>query len=134
MDKTILVVDDEPEVRDLVCEVLDSAGYSVMSAATGREALRLVREQNCDLVLLDIMMPGLSGVIVAELLAQDPNTRDLPVIFLSAIGRDPGLVRTLPNGYRLMSKPFELDHLLDEVERSFSRPGTPINGYERRFA
>ncbi len=80
----VLLVDDEGAIR-AICRVnLESDGLSVTEAADGREALESVREQQPELVLLDVMMPGVDGWEVAERLASDSATRDIPVVFLSA--------------------------------------------------
>jgi CheY-like chemotaxis protein len=80
----ILLVDDEPAIRTICRVNLEVAGMSVVEAGAGDEALELVRAAQPSLVLLDVMMPGLDGWTVAERLGADPETRDLPVVFLSA--------------------------------------------------
>lgn len=80
----VLLADDEGAIR-AICRVnLESDGLAVTEAADGREALESVREQQPELVLLDVMMPDVDGWEVAERLASDPATRDIPVVFLSA--------------------------------------------------
>ena len=80
----ILVVDDESALR-LVCRVnLDSVGFDVLEAGDGETALSLARTETPDLILLDVMLPGLDGWEVAEKLAQLPETREIPIVFLTA--------------------------------------------------
>jgi len=80
----VLVADDEPPIR-LLCQVnLAVAGMEVLQAADGEEALALARSQEPDLVLLDLMMPNVDGWTVAEALADDEDTRDIPIVFLTA--------------------------------------------------
>lgn len=80
----VLLVDDEPAIR-AICRVnLEGDGFRVLEAEDGVEALEEVRRQRPSLVLLDVMMPGVDGWGVAEQLATDPGTRDIPVVFLSA--------------------------------------------------
>ena len=80
----MLVADDEPPIR-LLCQVnLALAGMDVLQAADGQEALDLARSQAPDLILLDLMMPRLDGWTVAEELAVDDRTSDIPVLFLTA--------------------------------------------------
>ena len=81
---TVLVVDDDPDVCDLVAYKLRKSGYEVRSATDGDEAISAVAEQLPDLVLLDIMMPGPSGLEVLERWRADPATATLPVILLTA--------------------------------------------------
>jgi len=80
----VLVADDEPPIR-LLCQVnLAVAGIDVLQAADGQEALALARSEKPDIVLLDLMMPNVDGWTVAEELAADERTRDIPVVFLTA--------------------------------------------------
>src|SRR5581483_6213110 len=80
----VLLADDEPSMR-LLCRInLDLAGFDVVEAENGSEALEKARESSYDLLLLDVMMPDLSGHEVAERLQADPKTQQLPIVFLSA--------------------------------------------------
>lgn len=80
----VLVADDEPPIR-LLCQVnLSVAGMDVLQAADGAEALVLARSEAPDLILLDLMMPNVDGWTVAEELAADEGTRDIPIVFLTA--------------------------------------------------
>ena len=81
---SILVVDDEGSIRTICRVNLETDGMTVLEAADGREALEHVRQQQPELVLLDVMMPDVDGWEVAAQLASDPATRDIPVVFLSA--------------------------------------------------
>jgi two-component system response regulator MtrA len=81
---TVLVVDDDPDVCDLVTYKLRKSGYEVRRANDGDEAMKSVAEQLPDLVLLDVMMPGLSGLEVLERWRREPGTATLPVIMLTA--------------------------------------------------
>jgi two-component system phosphate regulon response regulator PhoB len=84
----VLVVDDEQAIR-AICRVnLEGDGFSVLEAKDGEEALATIRGQRPSLVLLDVMMPGVDGWSVAERLAEDDRTRDIPVVFLSARAAD----------------------------------------------
>jgi CheY-like chemotaxis protein len=80
----VLLVDDEGSIRTICRVNLEGDGMAVVEAADGREALERVREEQPELVLLDVMMPEVDGWEVAEQLASDPATRDVPVVFLSA--------------------------------------------------
>jgi CheY-like chemotaxis protein len=121
--RRVLVVDDEPAMRALCRVNLLASGMDVVEAADGIEALDAVRSgDRPDLVLLDVMMPGLSGWEVAAELAGDPRTQDIPVVFLTARadaedrerGSDLGAV-----GY--LTKPFDPLGLADVVDRTLER-------------
>jgi two-component system KDP operon response regulator KdpE len=80
----VLLVDDEHAIRTIVRVNLEGDGFAVVEANSGAEALEEVRRQHPSLVLLDVMMPGVDGWGVAEELAADPETRDIPIVFLTA--------------------------------------------------
>jgi two-component system, OmpR family, phosphate regulon response regulator PhoB len=88
MADRILVVDDEPDLLELVRINLRQAGYEVETAETGREALELLRRSPPDLVVLDLMLPTLPGTEVARILRQDEKTRAIPIIMLTARGSE----------------------------------------------
>ncbi|MBI4342663.1 MAG: response regulator [Candidatus Omnitrophica bacterium] len=82
--KTVLLVDDDEAMRKVMRRRVESWGYAALPAADGAEAIRLAASQRPDLVLLDVMMPGLDGLEVCRRLTQDPATRHIPVILISA--------------------------------------------------
>lgn len=103
-DTTILVVDDDPEVRELVSEYLRDFGYHVLEADSGNEALSLLGEHNIlHLIITDIRMPEMSGLELAELVAR--QNRDLKIIFMS------GYFAPQPITKRFLRKPFRLAEL-----------------------
>ena len=115
---TILVADDEPEVVDLVRTLLEWQRYSVLVAADGREALVHARRGLPDLILLDVRMPGLSGLSVLDRLHDDPRTAGIPVIMLSVVTSFSDVRAALQRGaVAYLSKPFELKEMLDLVQR-----------------
>lgn len=84
----ILVVEDNPSSRRLVCYTLERAGYQVLSASNGVEGLRIAQEEKPDLLVLDVMLPGLDGFEVCHRLRADPQTAGLPILMLSAKAQD----------------------------------------------
>jgi DNA-binding response OmpR family regulator len=84
MGKTILVVDDDPATLKLVGVILDQEGYDVVPARSGEEGLERARLQHPDLILLDVMMPGLDGYEVVQRLRTDPATARVPILMLTA--------------------------------------------------
>jgi DNA-binding response OmpR family regulator len=121
----VLVIDDEAPIR-LLCRVnLEAEGMDVLEAADGRTGLDLAREQQPDVVLLDVMMPGLDGWRVAEELLEDDRTRGIPIIFLTARAEFRDRARGLDiGGVDYVTKPFNpLDlaelvrGLLDRIDR-----------------
>jgi CheY-like chemotaxis protein len=82
----VLIVDDERKNRQLIEVMLGEDGYELLTASCGEDALAMIATQRPDLVLLDVMMPGMDGYQVAARLKSDPATADLPVVILTALG------------------------------------------------
>jgi CheY-like chemotaxis protein len=110
----VLVVDDEADMRGTIGELLRYNGYEVESVASGAEALLAVNNRMPQLVLLDLMLPGMSGIDVAhQLHAMNPA---LPILFVSGHAAPDGLKDSVP-GVRVLRKPFQSDELYAEVRR-----------------
>ncbi len=113
-DKSVLVVDDDPNIRSLLRQELSEAGYRVRLAEDGRQALTLIREETPGLVILDVMMPEMNGFDVAAVLKNDPATMDIPIIILS-------ILEDKERGFRLgvdryLTKPINTTSLFHEVD------------------
>ena len=120
--KTVLVVDDEPTIREYLRQELEAEGYTVQEAENGLEAISKAKELMPDLVLLDVMMPIMNGFDAAAVLKNDPKTMKIPIVILS-------IIEDLERGYRIgisryLKKPIEADVLLNEVASLVSREGT----------
>ena len=118
----ILVVDDEEMIRSVLRLTLVHAGYDVTEAENGEDALSKVEEESPDLILLDVMMPGMDGFAVCERLRQRPDTADLPIIMLSARSDS----RSRQEGRRVgatkyLTKPLEVNKLLQHVEEALKK-------------
>ena len=112
----ILVVDDTPNNVTLLEDMLTARGYQVATATNGEEALARLAEEAPDLILLDVMMPGLDGFEVSERLRADGATRDIPVIFLTALDGTLDKVRAFSAGaVDYITKPFRSEELLARV-------------------
>lgn len=113
---TILVVDDTAHVRQLLSAMLKTRGYNVQTAEGGPHALEVVEEVSPDLILLDIMMPQMDGYEVCERLKDDPRTRDIPVIFISALEQTDDKIKAFnAGGVDYVSKPFQIKEVLARV-------------------
>ncbi|MFE4754945.1 response regulator transcription factor [Streptomyces mirabilis] len=124
----LLVVDDEPTVRELLCAALRHAGFSVVSAATGQEALDRAREVSPDLVLLDVMLPDLDGFEVIRRLrerhrpAAAPRSAHIPVVFLTARDATQDKIEGLVlGGDDYVTKPFDLQELIARIRAVLRR-------------
>ena len=116
-DTTVLIIDDtEPNVR-LLAHVLKREGYEVLAAFSGEDALKLVEKKKPEIILLDIMMPGMDGFEVCERLKKKEETRDIPVIFLSALSETDSKVKGFKaGGVDYITKPFQREEVLARIE------------------
>lgn len=116
--KKILIADDDKPTLKILEAILVDAGYEVVQASDGKKALRLAKSENPDAVVLDIGMPGMDGIDVGLMLKSDPQTRRIPVIFLSSrVGGKfkEGMDSLLSANF--LPKPIEKNLLLREIER-----------------
>ena len=121
---TVLVVEDEAPLLTLLRYNLEKQGFRVDEAADGEEALLRVAENRPDLVLLDWMLPALSGIEVCRQLRRRPGTRDLPIIMVTARTEDQDAVRALDTGADdYISKPFAMDSLMARIRALLRRSG-----------
>ncbi|WP_062518330.1 response regulator transcription factor [Demequina gelatinilytica] len=114
-ERRILVIDDEDNLRTMLCAALRYAGYEVSDAADGQNGLKAVKEQRPDLIVLDVMMPGLDGFAVCRRLRESGDRT--PIIFLTARDSAKDKVEGLTiGGDDYLQKPFNLDELVARVE------------------
>jgi CheY-like chemotaxis protein len=118
--RKLLIVDDEEGVRSLVRMTLESDKYDILEAHTGTDAMNLVREHLPDLVLLDVMLPDISGVEVCRALKSEPETKSVTVVMLTAKAQSTDLEeaeKAGADGY--FTKPFSPIALLQRVDKIF---------------
>ena len=122
MPARILICDDEPSLRELMRIALDG-DYDFVEAESARQAIQLAREQPPDLVLLDVMMPGQSGLDVLEVVRSDPELETLPVVVVSAFSSEEDRRAAVAAGAnRFLPKPFDPDDLVSLVEELLQEP------------
>jgi two-component system, OmpR family, response regulator MtrA len=116
MTARIVVADDEADIRRLIVFTLRRRGYEIIEASTGESALAQVRDSIPDLVVLDVMMPGLTGLEISRLLAADAATASIPILMLSAMGQAAEIEAGLSSGaHSYLVKPFAPRELADRV-------------------
>jgi PleD family two-component response regulator len=121
MNERVLVVDDDRAVRNAIVETLSDAGFDCVEASDGAYALEVAHRDSPDAVVLDILMPRLSGDDVHDALRRDPLTRYTPVIFVSAQREPREKVRRLRDGADYLTKPFDTDELTARVSAAIQR-------------
>ncbi len=129
---TVLVVDDEPDLRELVRINLSLDGHRVLMAANGDEALKCVREQAPDVVVLDVVMPGRDGwEVLGAIKSEDPVRAQIPVLMLTARADELDQVRgAIEGAIRYLTKPFSVVDLRDAVTQALQGEPEPV---KRRF-
>jgi CheY-like chemotaxis protein len=114
--QTILVVDDELGAIEVVATSLEDEGYRVLSAANGRHGLERLTEGAVDLAVIDFMMPLVDGAAMGRAMQENPASRNIPIIMMSAVGET--LVRERFDGYAaFLRKPFRIAALIETVRR-----------------
>ena len=121
MKKKVLVIDDEPDIREIVRLYLTDEGCAVIEASNGQEGILKAQTEQPDLIILDIMLPGINGFEVAKHLKDDPNTKHIPIIILSVLAQDSQYRQGILD---YISKPFRPEDLVATVRKSFSK----VNG------
>ena len=118
MPTKILIADDEEHLGYVVKFKLEKEGFDVIWKKNGRQALEAVREERPDLVILDVMMPGLTGFEVLEAIKADPELKDTPVIMLTASGQEADTVKGIDMGAAdYIVKPFRPAELVARIRR-----------------
>ena len=121
--KRILVVDDSPTTVAVIADILRTLNHDILTAGTGEEALQMVHALRPDLILLDVMLPDVSGTIICQRLKADPATRDIPILYLTS-KTETALETNRPahgaDGY--LTKPVSQWQLVSRVEKILKQP------------
>lgn len=116
--KEVLIVDDSNTNNFLLQSILESEGYKTTIAFSGKEALKLITNEKPDLVLLDIMMPNLDGFTVLKQLQENSETKQIPVVFVTAKNEEKLWQKAIDSGARdLLLKPIDVTKVLDVVKK-----------------
>ena len=120
--ETILIVDDEEDILELIKFNLKSEGYNILQAMTGEEAIKIAKQSSPDLMVLDLMLPGIDGLEVTRYLKNNEATTDIPIVMLTAKGEESDIVTGLELGANdYMSKPFSPRELTARIRAILRR-------------
>jgi DNA-binding response OmpR family regulator len=124
MAKKIVLAEDEPQIARLVEFKLKKEGYQVVWKENGEEALKAIKADRPDLILLDVMMPVMDGYEVLRQIKEDENLRNIPVIMLTARAQERDVVKGIDSGVEdYITKPFHPAELVARIKRTLAKPG-----------
>ena len=121
MNRRVLIVDDETAIREMIVLALEMAGYETVEAADGLQALRLIKSQPFDLVLMDWMMPGASGLEIARRIRKDEQNKALPIVMLTAKEDEDAKITGLSVADDFITKPFSPRELVARLKAILRR-------------
>lgn len=120
----ILVVDDEPDVLYLIKRILERNGFSVIGAEDGESCLEMLKTERPDLIILDVMMPGLNGWQVSDKIKTDENLRDIPVIILTVRSEDADMQKSINSKADAhLNKPINQSNLIETIKKLLKDKG-----------
>ena len=132
--ETILIVDDEEDIIELITYNLKNEGYSTLTAISGEQAIKTVRQSQVDLIVLDLMLPGIDGLEVTKDLKNNEQTREIPIVMLSAKGEEADIVTGLELGANdYISKPFSPKVLVARIRAILRRRRNKLNDVPNRI-
>lgn len=115
--KNVLVVDDSPTDAHVITQILQKNGFTVISASSGEEGIEVAKAQKPDLILMDVVMPGMSGFEATRAITRDPATKDIPVIICSSKGQETDKAWGMRQGARdYLVKPVEEKALMGKLK------------------
>jgi len=120
--ETILIVDDEEDIIELIKYNLKNEGYSILTAQSGEQAIKIAKQSRPDLIVLDLMLPGMDGLEVTRYLRSNEETSDMPIVMLTAKGEESDIITGLELGANdYISKPFSPKVLTARIRAIFRR-------------
>ena len=121
MGNKILIVDDDPEISSLVQYSLESLGHQVKICDNGREVLDTMRSYKPDLLVLDVMLPGIDGYSLASQISEDPDLSKMPIVVLSALEPSRTMFQRFSQVAAFLTKPFNTDDLMEAVKNALTK-------------
>lgn len=129
---TILIVDDEPTVRETLLAMLEGQGYAIAEAVNGPEAIQKAGELRPDLILLDVMMPGMDGYEVCRRIRSTPDLAEVPIVILTALDDRASLLRGIESGADdILTKPVDRQELRARAHHHAPEPLSNLDGAAR---
>jgi CheY-like chemotaxis protein len=119
---TVLIIDDEVHIRRLIARMLHIFGFTTLEAADGQQAINLINTARPDVVTCDISMRGMDGYDFLTVVKKNPDTQQIPVIMITALGQETEIKRAVELGAdNFLTKPFSASHLVEIIENQLNR-------------
>ncbi len=114
--KTVMVCDDDPGILEVIKIILEENNYKVIALSSGKGIQKRIEEQSPDIIFLDLWMPGIEGKEITRVLKKDPQTKDIPIVIISALAETKNIASVVgADGF--LAKPFEINELLNTIKR-----------------
>lgn len=125
--KKILIIEDEKDLRFFIAQALKNEGFEVLEAINGEEGMEILKKEKPDLILLDLILPGMSGYEFLEMIKKDSKLETIPVIILSNLGQEEEIERGLKLGAIdfLIKANFSLDEIVEKIKKFFLESKDP---------
>jgi len=120
MAERILVADDDTDVCNLINYTLENAGYEVLICTNGRNVIDKAKEERPDVIILDVMMPGIDGATIAKKMSETDELREIPIIVVSALEASKNMFQPIMQVAKFVSKPFNPEDLAEEVRKALN--------------
>jgi CheY-like chemotaxis protein len=121
MAKKVLVVDDETDMLNVVRYTLQKVGYEVVTCDNGRNVWDTVQQSKPDLMILDVMLPGIDGYSLGIKISQEESTKNIPIIVMTALEPSKTLFQKFPQVKAFLTKPFKTESLIQSVEQAIGK-------------
>ena len=126
MPKRVLIVEDNAISMEFLCELVEAEGYRVLAATSGSEALSMARAEHPDLILMDIQLPGIDGLTVTRTLKAQQDTKEIPIVGISAYASHEDIDRALEAGcMAYLPKPLDMPRFLNLIKQLLGRDDHP---------
>lgn len=118
MAEKILIADDDADICNLLSFSLEDAGYEVQICNNGRDVIETAREEKPDVLILDVMLPGIDGATIAKRMSEDSDLKDIPIVVITALEASKNLFQPIMQISKFITKPFNTEDLLEAVDNA----------------
>ena len=118
MAEKILIADDDADICSLLSFALEDAGYEVLICNNGRDVMDTAREEKPDVLILDVMLPGIDGATIAKRMSEDSDLKEIPIVVITALEASKNLFQPIMQISKFITKPFNTEDLLEAVDNA----------------